>query len=281
MHRVIPILLCTFFFRSTRNWTAWECYWRIHKGSGLPSWRKQPKRSLRQDKFDPKSVTLSPLNFALFLSFENHNSVKHYDVSWLILQERVFGVLYDVVTSDKFEIAILSVIMCNMVLMTIQHHGQSPEISSVLNILCITKLGRSSKMQLSFCCYFFFLIFLRKVFLQFFYWVTMWKMRHIWKNGSNCEKWVILGKIEHTVKFLTHFKMWPFSTVWPIFHTVTKCHIWKNGSRCKKWVTLWKWSALQKRVTLGKMGDAVKNGSHWKMGHTLTRGSHLEKFLTL
>lgn len=43
--------------------------------------------------------------------------------------------LYDVVTGDKFEIAILTVIMCNMVLMTIQHHGQSQEFTDVLHIL--------------------------------------------------------------------------------------------------------------------------------------------------
>ncbi|XP_078349240.1 sodium channel protein 1 brain-like [Oculina patagonica] len=49
-------------------------------------------------------------------------------------QEKVFGVLYDVVTGDRFEVAILTVIMCNMVMMTIQHHGQSEEISSVLRV---------------------------------------------------------------------------------------------------------------------------------------------------
>ena len=52
-----------------------------------------------------------------------------------LLQEKVFAVLYDVVTGDKFEIAILTVIMCNMVMMTIQHYGQSAEITSVLHIL--------------------------------------------------------------------------------------------------------------------------------------------------
>ena len=43
--------------------------------------------------------------------------------------------LYDVVTGDRFEIAILIVIMCNMVMMTIQHHGQSRRITDVLHIL--------------------------------------------------------------------------------------------------------------------------------------------------
>ncbi|XP_015747869.1 PREDICTED: sodium channel protein 60E-like [Acropora digitifera] len=49
-------------------------------------------------------------------------------------QEPLCGVLYDVVTGDKFEIAILTVIMCNMVLMTIQHHGQSQEFTDVLRV---------------------------------------------------------------------------------------------------------------------------------------------------
>lgn len=43
--------------------------------------------------------------------------------------------LYDVVTGDRFEIVILIVIMCNMVMMTIQHHGQSRRITDVLHIL--------------------------------------------------------------------------------------------------------------------------------------------------
>ncbi|XP_074632379.1 sodium channel protein 1 brain-like isoform X4 [Acropora palmata] len=49
-------------------------------------------------------------------------------------QEPLCGVLYDVVTGDKFEIAILTVIICNMVLMTIQHHGQSHEFTDVLRV---------------------------------------------------------------------------------------------------------------------------------------------------
>lgn len=52
-------------------------------------------------------------------------------------QERLCGVLYDVVTGDRFEIAILTVIMCNMVLMTIQHHGQSEQVTDTLHILSL------------------------------------------------------------------------------------------------------------------------------------------------
>ena len=53
-------------------------------------------------------------------------------------KDRFRAVLYDVVTGDKFEIAILTVIILNMVMMTIQHHGQSTEVSNVLHILLLT-----------------------------------------------------------------------------------------------------------------------------------------------
>ena len=49
--------------------------------------------------------------------------------------ERLIGQLYDVVTGDKFEVAIMTVIMCNMVMMMIQHHGQSSQVTTVLHIL--------------------------------------------------------------------------------------------------------------------------------------------------
>lgn len=52
-----------------------------------------------------------------------------------LLKDRCRAVLYDVVTGDKFEIAILTVIICNMVMMMIQHYGQSAQVSSILNIL--------------------------------------------------------------------------------------------------------------------------------------------------
>ena len=51
--------------------------------------------------------------------------------------------LYDVVTGDRFEIAILIVIMCNMVMMTIQHHGQSSRITDVLHILLNNYMSRT------------------------------------------------------------------------------------------------------------------------------------------
>ncbi|XP_020619335.1 sodium channel protein 1 brain-like [Orbicella faveolata] len=50
-------------------------------------------------------------------------------------KDRCRAVLYDVVTGDKFEIAILTVIICNMVMMMIQHYGQSAQVSSILHIL--------------------------------------------------------------------------------------------------------------------------------------------------
>ena len=57
------------------------------------------------------------------------------DTSFLFLKDRFRSMLYDVVTGDKFEIVILTVIMCNMVMMTIQHYGQSTQVSDVLHIL--------------------------------------------------------------------------------------------------------------------------------------------------
>ena len=54
---------------------------------------------------------------------------------FLFLKDRFRSVLYDVVTGDKFEIVILTVIMCNMVMMTIQHYGQSTQVSDALHIL--------------------------------------------------------------------------------------------------------------------------------------------------
>ena len=57
------------------------------------------------------------------------------DTSFLFLKDRFRSMLYDVVTGDKFEMVILTVIMCNMVMMTIQHYGQSTQVSDVLHIL--------------------------------------------------------------------------------------------------------------------------------------------------
>ena len=56
-------------------------------------------------------------------------------VMFLFSKDRFRAVLYDVVTGDMFEIAILTVIICNMVMMMIQHYGQSAQVSSVLHIL--------------------------------------------------------------------------------------------------------------------------------------------------
>ena len=44
-------------------------------------------------------------------------------------------VLYDAVTSNRFEVAILLVITCNMFLMMIQHYGQSQQVTRALYIL--------------------------------------------------------------------------------------------------------------------------------------------------
>ena len=57
------------------------------------------------------------------------------DTSFFSLKDRFRSALYDVVTGDKFEIVILTVIMCNMVMMTIQHYEQSTQVSDALHIL--------------------------------------------------------------------------------------------------------------------------------------------------
>ena len=46
--------------------------------------------------------------------------------------------LYDVVTGDRFEAVILTVIMFNMVTMMIQHYGQSDQVTNVLHILSMS-----------------------------------------------------------------------------------------------------------------------------------------------
>ena len=45
------------------------------------------------------------------------------------------GWLFDVVTSNRFEVAILSVVVLNMFLMMIQHYGQSDSVTEALHIL--------------------------------------------------------------------------------------------------------------------------------------------------
>ena len=60
---------------------------------------------------------------------------------FLFLKDRFRSVLYDMVTGDKFEIVILTVIMCNMVMMTIQHYGQSTQVSDALHILSHQRLS--------------------------------------------------------------------------------------------------------------------------------------------
>lgn len=49
------------FYRSTRNSTAWECYWPINRGNGSIFSRKLPKRNPLIDRFDRRYVVLPPL----------------------------------------------------------------------------------------------------------------------------------------------------------------------------------------------------------------------------
>lgn len=83
------------------------------------------------------------MNTTLIHIIHTHRKVLEMNFSGFLLQDKLFGLLYDVVTGDKFEIAILTVIMCNMVMMTIQHYGQSTEITGVLHILSESKLRQS------------------------------------------------------------------------------------------------------------------------------------------
>lgn len=83
------------------------------------------------------------MNTTLIHIIHAHRKVLEMNFSGFLLQDKLFGLLYDVVTGDKFEIAILTVIMCNMVMMTIQHYGQSTEITGVLHILSESKLRQS------------------------------------------------------------------------------------------------------------------------------------------
>lgn len=49
------------FYRSTRNSTAWGCYWPINRGNGSIFSRKLPKRNPLIDRFDHRYVVLPPL----------------------------------------------------------------------------------------------------------------------------------------------------------------------------------------------------------------------------
>ena len=62
--------------------------------------------------------------------------MKKINNALLFLQNKVLNVLYDMVTNDTFEMAILGIIVLNMVVMMWQHYGQSQMITNALHILC-------------------------------------------------------------------------------------------------------------------------------------------------
>lgn len=53
----------------------------------------------------------------------------------LLLQNKILNILYEMVTNDIFEMAILGIIVLNMVIMMWQHYGQSQMMTNALHIL--------------------------------------------------------------------------------------------------------------------------------------------------
>ena len=51
------------------------------------------------------------------------------------LQGKWRATMFDLVNSAKFEMAVMLLILANMIVMMIRHHGQSEEISKALHIL--------------------------------------------------------------------------------------------------------------------------------------------------
>ena len=85
-------------------------------------------------------------------------------------------------------------------------------------------------------------------------------MSHSWKNGSQSEKWVAVGKMGQSCKDGPQLE--------------TRVHSWKdvsvekNESKFEKCVTVgkmghsWKnWTQLEKCVTVEKISHSWKNGS--------------------
>ena len=85
--------------------------------------------------------------------------------------------------------------------------------------------------------------------LQWNYWSHSKKMDHTVtstsiSNGSECEKWVTIRKMGHTIKWFTVLNM-GHTIKW--FTLLNMGYTVKNGSHCEKWVIFRK-----------------KNGSHCK-----------------
>lgn len=54
----------------------------------------------------------------------------------MFLQNRYQAMVFDMVENRKFEIFIILVITVNMIVMMVQHYGQPPQVTRVLDILC-------------------------------------------------------------------------------------------------------------------------------------------------
>lgn len=54
----------------------------------------------------------------------------------MFFQNRYQAMVFDMVENRKFEIFIILVITVNMIVMMVQHYGQPPQVTRVLDILC-------------------------------------------------------------------------------------------------------------------------------------------------
>ena len=56
-------------------------------------------------------------------------------IAFILPQNKILRIMYDIVTNELFEIAILGIIMLNMSIMMWQHYDQPRIISDTLHIL--------------------------------------------------------------------------------------------------------------------------------------------------
>ena len=107
--------------------------------------------------------------------------------------------------------------------------------------------------------------------LQWNYWSHSKKMDHTVtstsiSNGSECEKWVTIRKMGHTIKWFTVLNM-GHTIKW--FTLLNMGYTVKNGSHCEKWVIFRK-----------KNGSHCKNWSHSIIWVTLKNGLHCVRCVT-
>ena len=81
MHRVIPILLYTYFLSQYEELNSMGMLLTDTQRKWVTFLKEAAKKKPPTRKIRPKVSDVSPLNFALFLSSENHDSVQYLDVS--------------------------------------------------------------------------------------------------------------------------------------------------------------------------------------------------------